>query len=432
MRYCIKCSKELSRTTKGELCAICYRSRNHSNDENTEHVIPTEHDIPIEINNDPFTQTTTELQDPFNNNYIDDNEERTVIDVIKDAMRNERINRDIIIGNLEDQIKFMKEEILHKNKVINDLLISLSITQDTNKHLITETTTHVKGHNKIKDINDTIIGDIHRPFKAKNVKTTASDFLQTQSICDANYVDPNQFSALEIENEAEVRNDDNRGEYANTSWNTVSYRDKRRQSIFTNKYPERDSTSYKATKHIPGNSTYADLTKCGKNVAILSDSMCRSIYIPKLNSQLVNKVAYKKFFSGATPSDLNYYAVRTLEEKKPDIAIIHVGTNKIGKEDPIEIAKGIMKVVKTCQDKGCNQIFVSGVIYRPDNMNDVHQLNNILQEWQILHDYKIIYNGNIREECLSFDKHHLNKKGSNILSSNFISALNKTADARVI
>ena len=62
-------------------------------------------------------------------------------------------------------------------------------------------------------------------------------------------------------------------------------------------------------------------------------------------------------------------------------------------------------------------------------MNDVRQLNNILQEWQILHDYKVIYNGNIREECLSFDKHHLNKKGSSILASNFSSALNDTADA---
>ena len=107
MRYCIKCSKELSKTTKGDLCVICYRSRNDSDNQN-----PSEHDIPTEINNGPVTPNT-ELQEPFkltldNSNYIDANEERAVIDIIKDSMQNERINRDIIIGNLEDHIKFMK------------------------------------------------------------------------------------------------------------------------------------------------------------------------------------------------------------------------------------------------------------------------------------------------------------------------------------
>ena len=85
--------------------------------------------------------------------------------------------------------------------------------------------------------------------------------------------------------------------------------------------------------------------------------MCQSIYIPKLNDQISNKSAYKKVFGGSTPSDLEYYCVTTLVDEQPDVAIIHVATNRIGKDDPFVIAKGIMNIVKVCQDRGCNTVF---------------------------------------------------------------------------
>ena len=66
--------------------------------------------------------------------------------------------------------------------------------------------------------------------------------LQRLILCKYNqYVMPIMpLSALEIENETELRNNDMRGdEYANPNnmdkwgiWNTVNYRNKRRQSIF--------------------------------------------------------------------------------------------------------------------------------------------------------------------------------------------------------
>ena len=93
--------------------------------------------------------------------------------------------------------------------------------------------------------------------------------------------------------------------------------------------------------------------------------------------------------------------------------------------DPYETAQGIINVVNSCKDHGCNQIFVSGVICRPDAVEKVDQLNNILYQWSFLHGYTFIFNDNIKEDCLDGGKLHLTTRGSARLSSNFRRALNR-------
>ena len=179
-------------------------------------------------------------------------------------------------------------------------------------------------------------------------------------------------------------------------------------------------------RHVPGNSTYADMAENGRKVVILSDSMCGKMrFIPSLNKGLKNKTAYRKYFPGATPDDVHHYCTRTLSHDKPDIAVIHVGTNKVKDEDPFEVARSIVKVVETCKDYGVNNVFVSGIVYRPDAVENVNVLNTTLYQWSFLHGYTFISNGNIKEDCLSQDQLHLNYRGSNRLSSNFRRALNK-------
>ena len=158
---------------------------------------------------------------------------------------------------------------------------------------------------------------------------------------------------------------------------------------------------------------------------ILSDSMCGRVRVPVLNKTLKNKKVYKKFFPGATPDDVYHYCTRTLSRDKPDIAVIHVGTNTVKDEDPFEIARSIVKIVETCKDYGTNSVFVSGVVYRPDAVEDVSQLNSVLYQWSFLHGYTFISNENIKYDCLDRDELHLNFRGSNRLTSNFRRALNK-------
>ena len=74
---------------------------------------------------------------------------------------------------------------------------------------------------------------------------------------------------------------------------------------------------------------------------------------------------------------------------------------------------------------GPNMLFASGVVNRPAFPDQVKQLNNILYQWQFLHDYRFIFNENIRGDCLAYDNHHLNVKGSLRLSANFRRAINK-------
>ena len=190
--------------------------------------------------------------------------------------------------------------------------------------------------------------------------------------------------------------------------------------------PESQSSSDNSNIQVlPGNSSYADITRNGKRVAIISDSMCKHIKLDALNRSLENKTAYKKIFLGATPADISHYCVRTLEEDSPDIAILHAGTNSIGKVDPFVIAKDLMKCVERCKSQGCSTVFVSGIVDRPDFSTEVSTLNNILFHWSFLHGYTFIYNENIRYDCLARDGLHLNHRGVLRLGANFRRALNK-------
>ena len=180
-----------------------------------------------------------------------------------------------------------------------------------------------------------------------------------------------------------------------------------------------------ALQHRPGNSSYAEMTERGKKVAILSDSMCKHIDLKGLNRSLENKEAYKKIFLGATAADLNFYSLRTLVTDRPDIGVVHAGTNNLGKDDPFNIAKEITDIVNTCKIHGCSKVFVSGIIDRPDYSEDVQMLNNILYQWSFLHDYTFIHNDNIRYDCLSRDDLHVNYKGAKRLTANFRRALCK-------
>ena len=102
-----------------------------------------------------------------------------------------------------------------------------------------------------------------------------------------------------------------------------------------------------------------------------------------------------------------------------------MGTNKVKEEDPFETARSITKIVETCKSYGVNNVFVSGIVYRPDAVENVKQLNTTLYQWSFLHNYTFISNDNIKEDCLAHDQLHLSHRGSNRLSSNFRRALNK-------
>ena len=65
---------------------------------------------------------------------------------------------------------------------------------------------------------------------------------------------------------------------------------------------------------------------------IFSDSTCKPIDMVKFEKELNDNIAVKRFFGGATASQMDYYARPHLKDELPDRVIIHVGTNNLTKK----------------------------------------------------------------------------------------------------
>ena len=77
-----------------------------------------------------------------------------------------------------------------------------------------------------------------------------------------------------------------------------------RDDTFMNNFPENDRIEYRKPKLVPGNSTYANITKHGKNIAILSDSIPGRIKMDEFNRYINNGKAFRDHFPGSTPKKL--------------------------------------------------------------------------------------------------------------------------------
>ena len=119
----------------------------------------------------------------------------------------------------------------------------------------------------------------------------------------------------------------------------------------------------------------------------------------------------------------------SLEEDKPDIALIHVGTCNLLKkhfQTAAEICKEIFEVVKECENAGVNEIYVSSITSRPEHQYKINKINLLLSEHSYEEGFKFIDNSNIKPCHLWKDKTHLLKEGSQILKNNFLDYLNRS------
>ena len=115
---------------------------------------------------------------------------------------------------------------------------------------------------------------------------------------------------------------------------------------------------------------------------------------------------------------------------KPDIVILHCGTNDITND--VNTVKKIKKLVKEIEENdGSTDIVISGLIKRFDRnaIDDIERINEKLKRWCIGKGLTFIDNNNINESCLNRGKLHLNRRGSSYLANNlkiFIESLWKS------
>ena len=80
---------------------------------------------------------------------------------------------------------------------------------------------------------------------------------------------------------------------------------------------------------VPGNRPYSSTTKFGKKICVVGDSHIRRIERNVFNNSLYEGKAHLNGFSGANIKRLDHFITPTLVENRPDIVIIHIGSNDI-------------------------------------------------------------------------------------------------------
>jgi lysophospholipase L1-like esterase len=166
------------------------------------------------------------------------------------------------------------------------------------------------------------------------------------------------------------------------------------------------------------------MTKNGKKILILSDSLCSSIKMKEFNTFIKNGYTYRKSFPGATVKDLAHYSVLTLQEDKPDTCIINIGSNNLNRNQPADIAEEIIKIVEICHKHGVNDVYVSAIPLRLGKEKAMNDVNNFLRARTFLNDFILIDNSNITRSHICTDKIHLNFSGTVVIAKNFIRAIN--------
>ena len=124
---------------------------------------------------------------------------------------------------------------------------------------------------------------------------------------------------------------------------------------------------------------------------------------------------------GTTTVDICEYIKPELPHK-PDVIIIHCGTNDI--ENEINTVKKIKKLVKEIVEydkQNPPKVVISSLIkrYDQDVSDNIANINEKLQRFCNSKGLSFIDDSNIDRTCLKNGKLHLNRRGSSYLANNF-------------
>ena len=78
----------------------------------------------------------------------------------------------------------------------------------------------------------------------------------------------------------------------------------------------------------PGADTYSEAVQQKKKVAIICDSMPKSINVSEIKRKFErNTIVCRRTFPGVSSVHMNHHIIPTLLEDNPDIVIVHAGIN---------------------------------------------------------------------------------------------------------
>ena len=386
-------TKKLGKTTKGELCQQCYRHRNNNN----YHLIVDEK-VCEELYSDDINNSF-EINKP----KLDDNDDRSLIDFLKDKMIQEHNRERELISIMKDQINFMKDEINHKNDIIHKLISDLSFMVNCEKKQHPFERNVIDSNNiSYCNTNNIVNENNNHPY---------SNYMQYQPVnetCRDNSTLLNDLNLSAISSNESFFNEP---EHVGLSTQLSDARNKYHQ-IFLDKVN-------KGTDYIQDNIPAAGNDPAiwpSKTTLIVGDSIISGINEKRLSRN--NKLVRVRSFPGAKVQDMFHYLV-PLIIKRPDNIIIHCGTNNSDRSEAQEIVDDLLKLKLFILERlpECNIIFSHPTV-RIDkvlNNNRLKLVRNFLKQLKV----DSICNENITLDCLGKSKLHLNAKGTARLAMNF-------------
>ena len=472
MGACANCSSYQSRLCKGKLCKECFNKNKKSK------VTSNKNDHPID--NMEYSDKDDDDDGEINKSVLGD---RSVINMIKESMLEEKAYNKEIIMLLKDQIDYLKNEIIHKNTLIETLMFEIhdmnaAPLNDSHVTLQNETPSNVANgkQDHLPPTNNCIPMDEesdlqkntvskevinNRDLKSNNYqnvivnnpqsdkhtvndeyrwnvvdlqggnKKISRDSLTTKTVIPLS----NKYSSLSVDEDEDIDELNNRIYNDDANIQTNSHITKQVNTGIVCGTTERNDNSFdensrrpKIKQTVPGNSTYANMTNNGKKVCLFGASIVQRINIRDFNNCLENKNAIKSCFPGATVSRGIYHMKPTLEEDNPDIVVLSFGTNNLTKKKhqiEEDIVNEIIQMVEECRNMGVNEIFVAGLIVRRGFYNKINVINKMLERQASISNFTYIDNNNITNQHLRNDGLHLEQEGTVILAKNFIKSLNK-------
>ena len=160
-----------------------------------------------------------------------------------------------------------------------------------------------------------------------------------------------------------------------------------------------------------------------KKITVIGDSMVKFLRSDEMFS--VNNAVNIMKHPGSTTDDMVDY-VRPVTRKKPDVIIMHVGTNDLTKG--VNTMSKVRKIVSAIQEVDSTrniQLGFSSIVQRADNdySKEIKDINTRLTSYCLGKGLIFVDNSNIDESCLNNSKLHLSQKGTQLLSQNILRSL---------
>ena len=451
MRNCANCNKELSKSTKGNLCQHCYRNRNNIIDINNK-------DDAININIS-HSSTNDSIDNKMDNSIplsdVIDLNERAIINVIKQNMMMVKSRDYELIEILKSQVEFLKYEIKNKNELIDKLMSELAENKDDAWLLKSQYKS--RDHNEsnsfssTEDLNDSLSDISSNPlndspmdnfdyqfanYRYKKHNEYLASKNNTESLINNQTVIPNEYTT--VDNKQFAMWEKHSKGFGSKMLTKMGYDGKglgkdgdgiihpvtiTKKNKFNNDGEEAVNTNQ---EHVT--TSFEKIRRVINNVHLWPNGTTlitgSSILLGVEESRLKKYNVKIRPFPGATVDDMFDYLIPLLK-KEPSYIILQIGSNDSPSKTCDEILDEILNLKAFIHSALPNaRVFISCPVIRTDNK----KANNTLRELDIIlknTTKDIVINDNIDITCLGKRGLHLNPKGSGRLAINFISLMRR-------